>query len=192
MHLPALGVTHGHLGGPAAGDAAPPLCSDEPATAATAAATPAGPTLAAFLVAVGRAAGGPADPAVLRRAAGRPILPVDAWLRNESVDASDDANDAVSDDGGGWCAAPFVRPPEPTPPPRRRGSSCRRTSKDGTPAGSLFFAAALSSASRREAGMSLSGGLFSSLPLPAGPGDRDSLRRAVPATRGANADMASE
>jgi hypothetical protein len=117
---------------------------------------------------------------------------VDDRLQNESVDASDDANDAVSDDGGGWCAAPFVRPPEPTPPPRRSGSSCRRSSKDGTPAGILFFAAPLSSVSRREAGMSGSGGLFSSLPLPAGPGNRDSLRRAVPATRGATADMAYE
>jgi hypothetical protein len=165
MHLPVLGVTHGHL---AAGDCAPPFTEPIRGTAAV---TAPGPP-AAFLIVVGRAAGGPADPAALRRAAGgpagRPILPVDARLQKESVDASD-ANDAVSDDGGrGWCAVPFVLPP---PPPRRSTSSCRRSSKDGTPAGSLFFAAFSSVVSWHEAGRdndtSLSG---FSLPLPAGPG----------------------
>jgi hypothetical protein len=164
MHLPVLGVTHGHL----AGDCASPFT--EPIRAMAAVTAPGPP--AAFLIAVGRAAGGPADPAALRQAAGgpagRPILPVDARLQNESVDASD-ANDAVSDDGGrGWCAVPFVLPP---PPPRRSTSSCRRSSKDGTPAGSLFFAAFSSVVSWHEAGRdndtSLSG---FSLPLPAGPG----------------------
>lgn len=143
MHLPVLGVTHGHLAGADGSPFTDPAATATAAVTAEAVTPPPGPRLAAFLaaVAVGRAAGGPADPAALRRAAddggpaGRPILPVDARLQKESVDASD-ANDAVSDDGGGRCAAPFaVRPPAP----RRSRSSCRRSSRDGTPAGSLFL-----------------------------------------------------
>ncbi|KAL6846162.1 hypothetical protein ACP4OV_023610 [Aristida adscensionis] len=133
-------VIHGHLAGPADVATSP---SAEPTTiAAAAAVAPTGTTVADILaLAAGRAEGGPADPAALRRAApggpaaaGRPILPVDARLQNESVDASD-AHDTLSDadDDGGPRAPGPARPPAPapTPTPRRRSrSSCRRSSMD--------------------------------------------------------------
>jgi hypothetical protein len=68
------------------------------------------PLLATFLdadaAAAGRAEGGPAEPAALRRGAPaggpagrRPIRPVDARLQNDSVDASD-AHETLSEDDG--------------------------------------------------------------------------------------------
>jgi hypothetical protein len=62
---------------------------------------------AGFLDAAGRAEGGPAEAAALRRggpAGRRPILPVDARLQNDSVDASD-AHETLSEDD--TAAAPW-------------------------------------------------------------------------------------
>src|SRR4051812_26218703 len=115
-YLPVLGVTQGHLGGPGGAAAACPMI--EPRATEVAAPAPSGATLAGFRCA-GRADGGSAE--VLRRAAGpagRPILPVDARLQKESLDASD-AHDTLRD-----CMLPFFPP--------RRSSSDRRSSMDGS------------------------------------------------------------
>lgn len=109
-YLPVLGVTHGHLGGPAGVAVGSPL--HEPSSTGTTtgvAAPPAGTTTLpeAFLDVAGRAEGGPAEPAALRRGAPtggpgarrRPIRPVDARLQKDSVDASD-AHETLSEDDG--------------------------------------------------------------------------------------------
>jgi hypothetical protein len=191
-HLPVLGVTHGHLGGPGAAEASRIII--EPITAAPA---PSGATLAAFRAA-GRAEGGPTDePAALRRAApacgaigGRPILPVDARLQKESLDASE-AHDTLSD-----CIFPLLFPP---PAPARRSSSDRRSSMDGsTPLaaaaadGTLFLETLLSAVARES--WSLRGVISCGLSLPP-PAPADGGRfgddglRAAPATLGPTADM---
>ena len=102
-HLPVLGVTQGHLGGPADVAVSEPSIS----TAGASVAAPPGTALATtFLDEAGRAEGGPAEPAALRRGAPtggpagrRPIRPVDARLHKDSVDASD-AHETLSDEDG--------------------------------------------------------------------------------------------
>ena len=191
-HLPVLGVTHGHLGGPGTVAASP---FSEPTTAAAAGTAQSGTTLAAFRATATdpRAEGGPADdPAALRRAAppcgpaGRPILPVDARLQNESLDASD-AHDTLSD-----CMFPF-------PPTPRRSSSARRSSMDGKPplaaAGSLFLTplSAVDAATDRSSLICCTG-CCCCLSLPAAApaaGFGDVLRAAPPPTLGPTTDMPS-
>lgn len=104
-----LGVTHGHLGGPAGVAVGSPLNEPNTGTTTGAVAAPPGGTAlaAAFLDVAGRAEGGPAEPAALRRGAPtgcpgagrRPIRPVDARLQKDSVDASD-AHETLSEDDG--------------------------------------------------------------------------------------------
>lgn len=153
--------------------------------------------MATFLddVAAGRAEGGPAEPAALRRgaptggAAGRrPIRPVDARLQKESVDASD-AQETLSEDDDGWAGEPAAR--------ARRSSmdAAAPLVGDGADDGSCCsLRLALSAAASRWGG---GGGGPSSLLstssslAPGGFGDCDSLRRpAAPGARGAAAAAA--
>ena len=107
-HLPVLGVTQGHLGGPADVAVCSPFTGPSIGGTAGAAVTaaPPGTAPATFLDEAGRAEGGPAEPAARRRGAPtggpagrRPMRPVDARLQKDSVDASD-AHETLSDDDG--------------------------------------------------------------------------------------------